>query len=111
AAYLALKAAKGDDPTKWDADLYQSAMRRTVGDVTNYGKGQIVIPFGADAGEIKTKLNSQIDAHPDAENIHGLIDSGEAKLKAVGAHRYMLVQPNGAAWADQSNNPVYLTSN
>lgn len=110
AHYVALRTEKGQDPHELDNDDYQESIRQVVGDVVQYGDGKVVVPAGTDANQFRNQLYQTVMQLPDGQNSMALIESGQARLQAVGAKSYMLTTPSGATYFDpKTGEPVRVS--
>lgn len=110
AHYVASRAERGLPTNEIDSDDYNDSIKAVVGEVIQYGDGKVVVPANTDANQFRSQLYTAVSTQPDGANKMALIETGQARLTAVGAKTYMLTQPNGAPYIDpQSNQPVRVS--
>ncbi|WP_225760226.1 hypothetical protein [Leclercia sp. Marseille-Q4284] len=112
AHYVASRMQRGLPPNELDSDDYQESIKAVVGDVIQYGDSKVVVPAGTDANKFRETLYNNVMQQPDGANQMALIESGQARLQAVGAKTYMLTTPSGATYFDpKTGQPVRIQVN
>ena len=112
AHYVASRTERGLNPNELDDDDYADSIKAVVGDVIQYGDGKVIVPSGTDANKFRESLYQSVMQTPGGADSMELIETGAARLTAVGSKSYMLTTPSGATYFDpKTGQPVRIQVN